>query len=388
MRTFDTDVSRMFNDNIWFHRIFYSVAAVLMIIIIIVHTKKFCNTQSQSIGNEDTTHRRKVMKNKHHTIIAQKRRLQPRTQSPSLSQVSPVPEASPEPSPVAQETENGEHNTYQSSNTYTNKSGVFRVHSHKPIKKARSNYDSDNDRNIFLIGSKIATFLCLYFNLCFLLLLTLMFWQIGLNKKNLNDNFSCGILISGDTLSYHLAKVCMYFIIISRIEISFKNSIYARNKYVIKGLLVFLLIFMIACIIGDFTDIYGEWEYNNELDVYYCNGYFALWGLWTTAVIDVCLSIICLYLFVKPLRSLINNAREQGNEGQLVNLTKRVTVLSTIAMMTTNVALVFIIFSGFSSVVAVDSVVNSLCVILMNKMHHKLYYRLCWICHQCVARLT
>ena len=56
-------------------------------------------------------------------------------------------------------------------------------------------------------------------------------------------------------------------------------------------------------LIGDFTATYGEWKYSDTHT--YCFGYVEIWGLYASAIVDTLLSILCLLLFVVPMKQIL-----------------------------------------------------------------------------------
>ena len=222
-----------------------------------------------------------------------------------------------------------------------------------------------------------------------------LYWFV----EKLNTN-SCEITQILLALFWHYANIATYLIFLFRAQVAFKNSKYEWSNSVIYGTFIFIILFFITSTIGDFIEIRGKWQYDNKYtNIYICNAMYAQWGIFVNAFFDSIVSLICLYLFVKPLRLLIESRRRvsgahekvsyENRERQikLSNLTVKLSLLTFITISSTFFLFSFILFWGLGGFAALDGVINCVCLMLMEKFYSQYYNVFCATPHRFCMRM-
>lgn len=100
----------------------------------------------------------------------------------------------------------------------------------------------------------------------------------------------------------------MVFII--RIHCAFCDSQYRYSKIFLVSWAALVIVLVTLAMLSDFLFVYGE---SGEIDnVYTCNLVLPGWLGYVTTFIDITMSILCVILFVRPLRDLISISRTEG----------------------------------------------------------------------------
>ena len=72
---------------------------------------------------------------------------------------------------------------------------------------------------------------------------------------------------------------------------------------------------------------------------------------------------------------------------EIDNIVTRLEVLASFAALSTIVGVILLAFFGFWGILAVDAICNSCAILFMSKVHQKLYFSLCGMCHSfCLKR--
>lgn len=203
------------------------------------------------------------------------------------------------------------------------------------------------------------------------------------------SDIACDILESFSAIWYHFAKGCMYTIFVNRLYIVFYNSIFGYSfKSVYFPLYTFIISFWIFAVIGDLLFIRGR--YNK--DTIDCDADFALWGVALQLFIDLILSTIFLVLFIKPLCKLAFIEQASAvDDDKITKLIKKNCILVCTAIISSFITVGFFVMVDANTVlldrtsftlVNIDAVVNSVCLLLMNASMDKLYNKLCF-CYGC-----
>ena len=235
------------------------------------------------------------------------------------------------------------------------------------------------------------------------------------------------------------SKASLWAVLIIRLQVSFSRSTYAYStKKVIVPLLSYILLYLSVAVTIAMITTEGFNVNNNDNDDNHirCAWKYPPWGIGLTIASDMFMSLLCLFLFIRPLVMLANQMKEmmsgrpkrkqennnkkdkdgkgenkdgkhgkkssKGSKGggnlndhsdpKMIFLIKKYVILVSIAVATTFMALI-VTFLDSSNVVQalfvnicfyVDASINVACVILMNAVHTELYIKLCSRCDRCI----
>ena len=199
----------------------------------------------------------------------------------------------------------------------------------------------------------------------------------------------CGLYIPITTALWHTYKCLMYFIIVLRMKLVFTGSMYQYSNKIIYSLYTFILLFWCYAMFGDFTEIYGTYQYIPDENTYWCQYYMAVFGVILSGGIDFMISVVCLILFTKPLFTMLRNIRGIGAEcedSEFEGLIVKYFLLTFIAVGSTLLYLFIAFKFELGVLAAIDSDINILCVLLMNKSYERYYYLCCGVCHRLIGK--
>ena len=170
-----------------------------------------------------------------------------------------------------------------------------------------------------------------------------------------------------------------------RLQIAFFGSQFEYKRRVILALYGFITTMLCISIVGSFTETYGEWMYNEEEAINWCQGIVPVWGAISTVLTDSLLSIALMIMFLRPLILLIKY--ESANNRKLKRLVIKYALLSVIALISTFINMVMVCTNA-GSFGAIDTIVNSICIMLMNQIHAHIYNVVCEPCTRCIERCS
>ena len=127
------------------------------------------------------------------------------------------------------------------------------------------------------------------------------------------NDIACVIYIYLLHISYHWSKASLYALLTARLHLSYVNTRYeySLNK-VIYPLYLSTIAFIILTGIGDYFEVKSSWS----SEFRWCDTDQATWGILVTIGWDMIATIVCLILFIRPLRKMmkqIKQARKESN---------------------------------------------------------------------------
>ena len=176
------------------------------------------------------------------------------------------------------------------------------------------------------------------------------------------------------------SKSLIYYIYVLRMKMAFKDSQYQYSNTVIYGLVVFITLYILCAIFAFFTEVSGGWIYDASEDIYWCQIYAKVWTVLIAGFLDCMIQILCLVLFIKPLRQILKSSSDQNN-GRFIYVVIKVNVLTIFAISTTflfNMAMLFEVGGIF---LGIDGGINLLCIMLMASDYKYHYDLICKSCH-------
>ena len=231
------------------------------------------------------------------------------------------------------------------------------------------------------------------------------------------DNQHCpSALISA--ISYFLAKHYLYQLFVIRLYTIYNHSSF---RYPIKLLATISIVAFIACVAWIVWACLKLEIEDQSVNGYGCIIYSPPLFNESGAFLDLIISCVCLYLFLKPLLALIKAQKQvemkmremqdppstsptSGKQDcessqstkaaadgdgdiddsiQMYFAAEKYTLLSVIGIMSSFFILVIVGIFGGSAFIIIDGVINCAVVGLMNERYNDLYTRTCGPCRKC-----
>eukprot|EP01084_Bolivina_argentea_P163780 284870_1 len=134
-------------------------------------------------------------------------------------------------------------------------------------------------------------------------------------------------------------KLCIYNVLIVRLQISFSGSVYEYNHKILFSAYCFVNIICIVCIIGSIFDVESL-----HFITGWCLFIIPTWIILLPCCLDIICSLFALYLFIKPLKYiLMHNSSE--NKKQNIRIIK-ISQLITKLILLTIIAVLSNLFGG------------------------------------------
>eukprot|EP01084_Bolivina_argentea_P067058 122222_1 len=224
-----------------------------------------------------------------------------------------------------------------------------------------------------------------------------------------NLSITCDVFVRIGTISYQLSKGCIYCVFVLRLKLAFDGSMYEYSNKVIKSLLLIIIVYSLINAINGFFFVYGNKTYIHtphsiNKAFYTCQTEIHIYVLIYMVLFDISFTGICMFMFIKPLRKIINhnvsvtnikpkipidnlpNSPElQSNVSTAhIGVTKefkfiivKYTIISCVALLSTFCALVIIGVTDSPAFSMIDVWINAICLVLMCQQYEKYYKIFC-----------
>eukprot|EP01084_Bolivina_argentea_P312187 540469_1 len=177
-----------------------------------------------------------------------------------------------------------------------------------------------------------------------------------------------------------IERLTLYLYYIYRIEVTFKDSVFSISETKLN-------IFKVTIII---MGVIAATFYMVFVEINQCEG--RLIGLIPFVIIDIVISTTTFVLFINRLKKLIAKSNTNLKLKRMIkklSILLCVTILSTIGAMGLYVIVPHVqIGCGTIGLWAIDTVINSLCLLLSYVFFNKYYNRLCFVCIKCVEIIS
>ena len=265
------------------------------------------------------------------------------------------------------------------------------THSYKSIKDACCRSKSDPNKidraNLKLYNSLI---IC---SLLSILLFTstnilniIWMWNWPFIEDKLEQQLIVEWLIKIGTIAWFSAKQAMYYLFLFRLHTSYKTSFFAYN---VKYLIIIGIISTITVIINIvnviiFFQVKGFY-YDEYVFAVHFNSHYPFWVIMLAGGPDAIISMLFIYLFIKPLKTVIANigrtSETEDGITEIYNAGIKALVLTTMCITTTLILSLTILFTNTLIILPIDSVINCICIMMMTPYYseQRYYQRLCFL---------
>eukprot|EP01083_Nonionella_stella_P177664 625132_1 len=170
----------------------------------------------------------------------------------------------------------------------------------------------------------------------------------------------------------YVQRICLYFYYFHRLYLSFQGTVYAMNKRTLIILATGIAVFWFAGQV-----FYFVW---NSM-VGDCTELSILIAIIPLGLTETFTSVLCVWLFVKKLKS-INITKKQGVDTKVQYLISKLTILAVVTIASTFCVLGLFPFTYFLGLMAIDTPVNIICLVLSFGFYDKYYRMLCGPCRK------
>ena len=203
-------------------------------------------------------------------------------------------------------------------------------------------------------------------------------------------SYNCKLFGLSGVLCYAFAKFMLYQYYLARLYNIFSSSAFKFNtKILILSSIILITYNVVTSVLLVLT--YHVIPEKRQI-VYICSIRLPPYVFGIGNSLDQVISIVCLYLFTKPIVYLVNSINNSMNKDlndiKLFRILVKVYTLSTVQFITTLIAGTMLAIGFGVQFWTTDAVINSICIALMNKVYTKTYNKLCCcmnkICGKCV----
>lgn len=245
---------------------------------------------------------------------------------------------------------------------------------HHAIKSSKAQPDDTINVRVRIIAFCIlcsALIMCTYY--------VLAIWLIITPFEDSIITESCYSFFLMGSILFAFNKTCIHFSYFLRLQISYKDSVFQVNKYFLGLLYILSALYFISLVflysIGNPDHYYWNARYKY---CYYEGNYtddtYHLIIAGMAFLYELIISTVSLILFLRPMFRL---KIYTNSDAKLI--TFKVGLLNSIMIVSSLVALIVFSYTIAGIFVLMDNVINSICVILMFRMHEKLFTKLCCI---------
>ena len=199
-----------------------------------------------------------------------------------------------------------------------------------------------------------------------------------------NVDLYCDILTRTGYFMHVLSKSSLYLMLLIRIRLIYADTKYAYSTYTIYPLYAILLSILSVSFYASFFDIESSYNSNKE----WCHTKLPTFEVIVVAVFDFILSLACIILLFKPLHTITRAELQQKIENASAKYIVRSGIVTIVAIVSSLISVVFrlrlklsdpVEDTIFLTVVLVDNLINTICIILFDNLNGKLYQKLCCV---------
>eukprot|EP01084_Bolivina_argentea_P312190 540473_1 len=176
----------------------------------------------------------------------------------------------------------------------------------------------------------------------------------------------------------NVQRVTLFLYYIYRIELTFKDSVFSISETKLNIFKVTVII--MAAISAAFCLVFVE--------ISQCEGLGLLIAFIPGAINDIIISTTTFILFITRLKKIISFNDKANVNLELKKMMTKFTILVCVTILSTlGLMALYAIILQFG-VIAIDTVINSLCLLLSYVFFTKYYNRLCVVCIKCVEIIS
>eukprot|EP01084_Bolivina_argentea_P216692 368070_1 len=177
---------------------------------------------------------------------------------------------------------------------------------------------------------------------------------------------------------YAMAKMFMYLVFIYRLKIVYDDSLFEYNSKVIYIMVIIVIVYQVVLMIANAFTISTTIVYIENSDFGVCATHYVFGIIESVVILDLITNALCCYLFIKPLIILSKDNKDNTPHSKgMFLMVQKSTVLTFVAVMSTFILLLTVSISGLSALVAIDIIINCVCIMLFNKNYVSYFKSIC-----------
>eukprot|EP01084_Bolivina_argentea_P079088 143511_1 len=196
--------------------------------------------------------------------------------------------------------------------------------------------------------------------------------------------YTCRFMTITQNIFWLLVKVCIYIVVLLRLQCAFMESIFEINKIFMKTCFILIALFTIILILGSIMPHPIGVESFPLPPTNFCLLVIPLWLIVAPMVFDICCSTLSVYLFVNRIRKILIHTNKVSD---LKRLLTKIVLISTIAIFSNLLSSIWFGVTDILFFTYLDAFVNPVCLILMQIHHNDIYLFLCKCCHRSVGKI-
>eukprot|EP01083_Nonionella_stella_P026502 72991_1 len=186
-------------------------------------------------------------------------------------------------------------------------------------------------------------------------------------------------------ISWIIAKISVYNVTLLRLECTFWGTQYAPNKrFLLSMYLVIHLVFITSVIYSLFFVESVQFTAPDKSS--FCLYIIPTFLIFLPASLDLFVTPITAILFVKPLHKLLTVAHEGDQDEDIKQLVTKYVLLSSIGIFSNVFSSIWFGVTDIAMFNDMDSLVNPVCLFLMQTSRWSIYYCFCKCCHNAINR--
>eukprot|EP01083_Nonionella_stella_P184947 673054_1 len=188
-----------------------------------------------------------------------------------------------------------------------------------------------------------------------------------------SDCKPCGIKGS----LFAAGKVMMYLIFIYRLHAIYSNTAFEYNTKYLSIMAVFCVLYQFLAGVANLLTVSSASVQIGDETFCQCVYVMAIPG--GILLADTIVSIVCCCAFIKPLKALQELKAQLGDssDAELHRTVVKNMTLTSVAVITTMFVMIVIIALQLNGLAALDIIINSICIFLMNNEHDLWFKYLC-----------
>eukprot|EP01084_Bolivina_argentea_P052810 96974_1 len=211
-------------------------------------------------------------------------------------------------------------------------------------------------------------------------------------SSTISSSSTCEPISILQNICWVITKLTIYQVLILRLQAAFWGSMHEYNRKLMFSAYIFVSTISLICIIGSII----EDKTIGVTSIHFKEGWCLLivptWLILLPCVLDVICSVFATYLFLRVLKKLL--ARNEENIAKNKQLLS-VTILMSKLLLLTIIAILSNLFGGIWFAVTdialftyLDTIINPICLVLMEAQHKDIYRFCCKYCHIATHRIV
>merc|ERR1712232_188530 len=177
--------------------------------------------------------------------------------------------------------------------------------------------------------------------------------------------------------TYFLAKCFMYCLFVLRLKIIYGQSFFAYQVKTLYLLMAVIIIYSLGLIVTTWltlSSFVAQYEQNSNLQE--CHAEWPVGITESQVLLDLIANALCCYLFIRPLRSLLqtkvdNSAETQKDREEMYVILRKYSILTLTAVISTFALLMLVAITLIPAFAAIDIVINCFCIMMFNTKNEK-----------------